>query len=126
MKKVISTFTMALLCLYVSAQVGSPDLQFNQSGTPGFRIDNPTGTHKNDIATAIAFTSGGKILVGGRIDEDNFFLLTRYTDAGLLDNTFGHGGVVWVDTVTGQGYGMALQPDGKIVMAGWISRVTPV
>jgi uncharacterized delta-60 repeat protein len=118
MKKLTSTLTMALLCLYVSAQVGSLDNSFNGSG---FRIDNPTGAHNYDIATAMAFTSGGKILVAGRIDENNYFLLTRYTAAGLLDNTFGNGGVVWVDTVSGQGYGMALQPDGKIVMAGWVT-----
>lgn len=112
---------MTFLCLYVCAQVGSLDLTFNASGTKGYRIDNPTGfPDKYDEASAIAFTSGGKILVAGRVSNDNNFLLLRYTAAGALDNTFGNGGVVWVDTVTAQGYGMALQQDGKIVMAGWI------
>jgi uncharacterized delta-60 repeat protein len=119
MKKVISTFTMALLCLFVSAQVGSLDNAFNGSG---FRIDNPTGLpDEYDIATAMAFTADGKILVAGRIENNNYFLLTRYTAAGTPDNSFGSNGVVWVSAVSGRGYGMAVQPDGKIVLAGWIN-----
>jgi len=122
MKRVISTLTMAFLCLYVSAQVGSLDLSFNASGTKGFRIDNPTGfPDKYDIASAMAFTSDGKIIVGARVSNDNNFLLLRYTATGILDNTFGNGGIVWVDTVSAQAYGMAQQSDGKIVLAGWVT-----
>jgi uncharacterized delta-60 repeat protein len=114
---------MALLCLYVSAQTGSLDFTFNASGTPGFRIDNPTGgPDQKDYATAIAFQPDGKILVGGRSENDEYFLLVRYTAAGALDNTFGNGGVVFVRSEPNNaavGYGMVLQPDGKIVMAGW-------
>ncbi len=118
MKKVTSTLAMALVCLYVSAQVGSLDNSFNGIGS---RIDNPTGVpDKYDIAQAISFTTGGKILVAGRIKNDNLFLLVRYTAGGGLDNTFGHNGVVAIDTMTAQAFGMAQQPDGKIVLAGWI------
>lgn len=123
MKKVTSTLTMALLCLYINAQVGTLDPTFNASGTPGFRIDNPSGLPDvYDFATAMAFTSDGKILVGGRTQNGEYFLLMRYTNAGVLDNTFGTGGVVWVRSESGnsaQGYGMVLQSDGKIVLAGW-------
>ena len=125
MKKVTSTLTMALLCLYVSAQVGSLDPTFNNSGTPGFRIDNPSGPGFPDVydfATAMAFTTDGKILVAGRTENGEYFLMMRYTLAGALDNTFGTGGVVRVRSESNnaaEGFGMALQPDGKIVMAGW-------
>ena len=125
MKKVTSTFTMALLCLFLNAQIGSLDHTFNASGTPGFRIDNPGGPSLPDVydfATAMAFTSDGKILVGGRTENGEYFLLVRYTAAGALDNTFGTGGVVRVRSESNNaalGYGMVLQPDGKIVMAGW-------
>ncbi|MBO9203686.1 MULTISPECIES: T9SS type A sorting domain-containing protein [Niastella] len=130
MKKLTSTLTMAFLCLYVSAQVGSLDIQFNASGTngigPGFRIDNPSGLPDvYDFGTAMAFTSDGKILVAGYTQNDDYFLVVRYTKAGILDNSFGTGGVVRVRSEDGpggnsaRGYGMALQPDGKIVVAGW-------
>jgi uncharacterized delta-60 repeat protein len=118
---------MALLCLYVSAQVGSLDLTFNTSGTPGFRIDNPAGSgapDQYDFGTAMAFQPDGKILVGGRSSDGlgERFVLVRYTAQGALDNTFGTNGAVWVRSETNNaalGYGMVLQPDGKIVMAGW-------
>jgi uncharacterized delta-60 repeat protein len=113
---------MALLCLCLNAQVGSLDHTFNASGTPGFRIDNPTGfPDKYDIASAMAFTSDGKIIVAGRVENDNNFLLLRYTAAGALDNTFGTGGIVWVSSVSARAYGMAVQPDGKLVLVGWIT-----
>ncbi|OQP54580.1 hypothetical protein A4H97_21665 [Niastella yeongjuensis] len=121
---------MALLCLYGSAQVGSLDPSFNALGTndngPGFRIDNPSGLPDvYDFGTAMAFTSGGKILVGGYTANDDYFLLVRYTTAGTLDNSFGTGGIVRARSEDGprgnsaRGYGMVLQPDGKIVIAGW-------
>ncbi|OQP62932.1 T9SS type A sorting domain-containing protein [Niastella populi] len=123
MKKFTSTITMAFLCLYVNAQVGSLDPTFNASGTPGFRIDNASGTPDGyEFATAMAITSDGKLLVGGRAENDNYFLITRYTMAGEIDATFGTGGVVKVRSEvnnSARGYGMVLQPDGKIVMAGW-------
>jgi hypothetical protein len=98
MQKFTSTLTLALfLCLYVNAQVGSLDPTFNASGTPGFRIDNPSGLPDvYDFATAIAFTTDGKILVGGRTENDDYFLVSRYTLAGALDGTFGNAGVVRV------------------------------
>ncbi|HEX6430836.1 MAG TPA: T9SS type A sorting domain-containing protein [Niastella sp.] len=123
MKKVTSTLTMALLCLFLNAQVGNLDPTFNASGTPGFRIDNASGTPDGyEFATAMAFTSDGKILVAGRAENDAYFLITRYTMDGAIDGTFGTGGVVKARSEannSARGYGMALQPDGKIVMAGW-------
>jgi uncharacterized delta-60 repeat protein len=123
MKKFTSTITMTLLCLYLTAQDGSLDLTFNASGTPGFRIDNASGTPDGyEFATAMAITSDGKLLVAGRAENDNYFLITRYTMAGEIDATFGTGGVVKVRSEannSARGYGMVLQPDGKIVMAGW-------
>ncbi len=123
MKKFTSTITMALLCLYLNAQVGSLDPTFNASETPGFRIDNASGTPDGyEFATAMAITSDGKILVAGRAENDDYFLITRYTIAGAIDGTFGTGGVVKARSEannSARAYGMALQPDGKIVMAGW-------
>ncbi|WP_166437071.1 T9SS type A sorting domain-containing protein [Niastella caeni] len=123
MKKVTSTITMFLLCLYVNAQIGSLDPTFNASGTPGFRIDNASGTPDGyEFATSMAITNDGKLLVAGRAENDNYFLITRYTMAGEIDATFGAGGVVKVRSEvnnSARGYGMVLQPDGKIVLAGW-------
>ncbi|HEX6430837.1 MAG TPA: T9SS type A sorting domain-containing protein [Niastella sp.] len=123
MKKVTSTLTMALLCLFLNAQPGSLDPMFNASGTPGFRIHNPSGLPDvYDFATAMAFTSDGKLLVAGRIQNPDSFLVARYTIDGALDVTFGTGGVVRVNSESNnsaRAYGMALQSDGKIVLAGW-------
>ena len=82
-----------------------------------------------DYARAVAIQPDGKIVVVGDsgplppienwVPED--FLVMRYTSAGTLDSSFGTGGRV--STAVGSGsddmaYAVALQPDGKIVVAG--------
>ena len=72
----------------------------------------------NAIAHAVAVQSDGKIVVAGSSDAD--FALIRYNTDGTVDTTFSGDGIV----VTAVGGGvdairaMALQPDGKIVVAG--------
>jgi uncharacterized delta-60 repeat protein len=65
----------------------------------------------------VAIQSDGRIVVLGRKDHD--FALTRLNTDGTLDSSFGHGGEA---TFAGRGLralaGLAVQPDGKIVMAG--------
>jgi uncharacterized delta-60 repeat protein len=122
MKKFTSTLTMFLLCLYVSAQVGSLDATFNASGTPGFNIANTgSGSGISDQIQGIAVQSDGKIIVAG-YGQDQNFTVARYTTAGALDATFGTGGIVQYRAVSlnaAQAYGVAIQSDGKIVVVGW-------
>ena len=65
--------------------------------------------------------SDGKLVVGGRTGEYPFFNfgVARYSGDGQLDQSFGTGGKVATDLgSTDDGYALALQGDGKIVLAG--------
>ncbi len=101
---------------------GSLDATFGTDGqvTTGF------GGGTGDYAAAAAIQPDGRIVVAGWTSDgsDADFALARYTAAGKLDATFGAGGKV----TTGFGGGsadyaaaVAIQPDGRIVVAGWTS-----
>ncbi len=86
---------------------------------PSFGVDGQVSVDigGNDTPYAIALQPDGKILVAGT-DGDGF-ALTRLMPDGSVDSTFG---VVGRSTVNFGGVdealGMALQPDGKIVLVG--------
>jgi uncharacterized delta-60 repeat protein len=73
-----------------------------------------------DEATGLAVQSNGKVLVGGfSIGTSEDFALARLNSDGTLDSSFGSGGVT--QTPIGDqadARALALQPDGKIVLAG--------
>ncbi|MCX6198776.1 MAG: delta-60 repeat domain-containing protein [Bacteroidetes bacterium] len=99
---------------------GSLDSTFGTNGKQNTAI----GIY-NDFATAIAIQTDGKILVTGYTQTNGFsyftdFAMVRYTTNGTLDNNFGTGGIVTTDFASIFDYAMAiaLQTDGKIVLAG--------
>ena len=73
----------------------------------------------DDSALDIALTASGKILLVGSDDKD--MALARVQPGGVLDSTFGSGGKQTISfpgtTFAGAG-AVALQNDGKIVVAG--------
>jgi uncharacterized delta-60 repeat protein len=70
-----------------------------------------------DVANAIALQPDGKILVAGT-DGDGF-AVARLTSSGALDPTFGFGGKATVNFGgVDEARAIALQPDGKVVLAG--------
>jgi uncharacterized delta-60 repeat protein len=74
-----------------------------------------------DYATAIALRPNGRILVVGSSNLDGItkFALARYTPSGVLDTTFsGDGKLITYIGVTAEANAVALQPDGKIIVAG--------
>lgn len=81
-------------------------------------------THVSDAyeyAYGVAVQTNGKIVVVGRaVRTSADFGVFRYTVKGKLDGTFGHGGKVFTDFFTGAdtARGIALQTNGKIVVAG--------
>ncbi|MEO7319254.1 MAG: choice-of-anchor D domain-containing protein, partial [Chthoniobacteraceae bacterium] len=83
-------------------------------GTGGI-VTTPIGG--DDFGQSVAVQSSGKILVAGYSRVGSAFALARYNSDGSLDNGFGTGGIV--TTEFGQGYGMALQSDGNILVTGW-------
>jgi uncharacterized delta-60 repeat protein len=98
---------------------GSPDTTFSGDGktTTDFGID--------DRAYAIALQPDGKIVVAGYTysGSDSDFILVRYNGNGSLDTTFSIDGI----TITNFNFGndtahaVAIQPDSKIVVAGYSS-----
>jgi uncharacterized delta-60 repeat protein len=75
------------------------------------------------VTRAVTIQSDGKILAAGLTDnaaaQPGGFLLARYNTDGSLDTTFGSGGIALGGTnVILEAEGVALEPDGRIVMAG--------
>ncbi|WP_325420506.1 hypothetical protein [Aquabacterium sp.] len=78
---------------------------------------------RGDSARAIAVQADGKIVVAGWTDQtgtDANFLVLRYRSDGSLDPEFAQGGtlVVPFGTGTDRAHAVAIQADGKIVVAG--------
>ncbi|MBK6370284.1 MAG: T9SS type A sorting domain-containing protein [Flavobacteriales bacterium] len=72
-----------------------------------------------DEGWSVAIQPDGKIVVAGY--AYGTFAVARYNTDGTLDNSFGVEGKVTTDFGTGddRGYSVAIQPDGKIVVAGY-------
>jgi uncharacterized delta-60 repeat protein len=82
----------------------------------------------NSQARAIAVQPDGNIVVAGYcgIPGVNDFCTARYLSNGSLDPTFGTQGKVIatiVPTAYNVAYSVALQPDGKLVLAGYCARL---
>jgi uncharacterized delta-60 repeat protein len=98
---------------------GTFDTSFDGDGTLITGFGDVRG-----IATSIVIQTDGKIVVAGRF-ADSFsvdFGLVRYNGDGSLDTTFGIDGLVRTSFGTSQCRieSMALQSDGKIVVAGYM------
>ncbi|MGI8849886.1 MAG: hypothetical protein ACR2HT_06930, partial [Pyrinomonadaceae bacterium] len=76
-----------------------------------------------DIAYAVAIQPDGRIVAAGSSGPfpSVDFALARYNPDGSLDNSFGTGGKVItnINNSANIAYAMALQPDGKVVAAGF-------
>src|SRR5947209_5776224 len=97
--------------------------RYNADGTldPSFGSEGRVCTNVGgrDGARALALQSDGKIVVAGFSDVVGFgFALARYNPDGSLDPSFGSGGRVLTGGVA-LARGLALQSDGKIVVAGF-------
>ena len=90
---------------------GSLDTSF---GTGGHLTTDLGG---DDVGRSVALQPDGKILVVG--ESDSNFALVRYNSDGSLDTSFGSDGQVITD-LGGDDIvrSVAIQPDGKIVVAG--------
>jgi len=93
---------------------GSLDTTFGGNGT--------VITSFGEVATpySVAIQSNGKIIAGG--SSGNNFALVRYNPDGSPDASFGTGGKVTTNFGSyyyGAASGLAIQPDGKIVAAGF-------
>jgi uncharacterized delta-60 repeat protein len=108
--------------------------RFNTNGT----LDTTFGTNgivttdfagNADLARRVAIQSDGKLVVAGNATSGSGatsnidFGVARYNSDGSLDSTFGTGGKVQTNIAgnTDLAQGLALQSDGKIVLAGRVA-----
>ncbi len=102
---------------------GSLDDSFGRKGISLTRIAD-----KDSLAYALAIQPDAKIVVAGGTVSGALgyfdFVVARYNPDGSLDPSFGSGGLVITSAGDGRGgaNAVALQPDGKIVAAGWVSN----
>src|SRR5262249_33492711 len=81
-----------------------------------------TDSGRSEIGSAVAVQRDGKIVVAGGVSAAGGgldFLVARYNADGTLDNTLGGGGLVATHFgEAAEAFGVAIQPDGRIVAAG--------
>ena len=103
---------------------GSLDNSFDGNG----KLTTLFGT-SDARANSVVLQPDGKIVVAGYASNGHGnigFALARYNSDGSLDTSFDGDGKLITEFGTTFGYAfansMALQPDGKIVLAGWVGR----
>jgi uncharacterized delta-60 repeat protein len=105
-----------VLARYTST--GSLDLSFGMGG----KVIFPIGSG-DDYGRNVAIDGSGRIVVVGFSDNnDNYynFVLTRYTNTGVLDETFGINGKVIAPIALGENWAtsMAIDASDRIILAG--------
>lgn len=95
---------------------GSLDSTFDSDG----RVTTAIGLYAN-YGQSVLVQPDGKIIVTG---HSNFgfgpiLALVRYNSNGSIDTTFDTDGIVTATSVYSMGYAAVLQPDNKILVAGW-------
>lgn len=106
--------------------------RFNTDGTLDrtFGTDGKTTTSigtSHDYAFAMARLSDDRIIVGGYsydVATSRYNMaLSKYTDDGVLDPSFGSSGKTTVSVGSGSSYcfGVVVQPSGKIIAVGYAS-----
>lgn len=94
-------------------------------GTAGITITN---FGSSSSGSSVVIQADGKILVAGYSNErggNRDFAVLRYNTNGTLDATFGTAGITTTNVGSnGTGSSMALQTDGKILVAGYFGSVS--
>lgn len=101
----------------------SPDGSLDTGFGSGGKVTTAVGAS----LTSLALQPDGKIVAAGRgWNGSNYvFELARYLPNGSLDTSFGNGGIVVTAVPSADAgiFAVALQPDGKIVVAGDVYSV---
>ncbi|MEP6466778.1 MAG: T9SS type A sorting domain-containing protein [Parafilimonas sp.] len=100
--------------------------QINKAGTldKSFGVDGKVLT-SSDLyplqCTAVSLQSDGSIIATGSTIEMSFFAM-KYSAEGFIDSSFGIKGIASIDGM-GEAYTMAIQPDDKILVAGYYAEM---
>ena len=130
-----SSTTLSQITSYALARLdGNVGTLDNSFGSGGKVITDLTSINFILTGNSVAIQSDGKIVLGGRYFDNatslnTSFSLARYNVNGSLDTTFGinGNGFILEDLVPGtivpgsmreEGYSVAIQPDGKILVGG--------
>jgi uncharacterized delta-60 repeat protein len=100
---------------------GVLDTSFSGDG-----IDSRDLNGINDSPRDMLVQSNDQIVIAGYAMKPSGtmdFVALRYTSSGSLDSNFGASGVLWLDYANNwdNGYDLEQQPDGKLVMSGYVS-----
>ncbi|WP_298427030.1 T9SS type A sorting domain-containing protein [uncultured Kordia sp.] len=118
MMKKITLILLLISSSFLSAQVGSLDVDFGDNGKV------ITSINGNEKGYGIAMQSDAKIVIAGYSNDPTFgenFICIRYNTDGSLDTSFGNGGIVSTDVQLGsddRAKSVVIQNDGKIILAG--------
>jgi uncharacterized delta-60 repeat protein len=98
---------------------GSLDTTFNSIG-----YNTADFTGRADEGHGLVIQASGAIVIGGFANQENDqdFGLARFTSSGVLDSTFGSGGLATADPSGGANdlaYALAEQSTGALVLAGF-------
>ena len=115
----ISNFVQGFGPLFIVARLnvnGSLDATFGSGGIVETQV-GPSGGSFGAIASVLALQPDGKILLAGQNSEATGAsgAIARYDANGQLDDTFGSGGIAVTSVAAPTA--IALQPDGKILLA---------
>lgn len=119
MKKIALSLLLFVWAWYVQAQGGQLDVGFGINGTYQFDIGF-THTRGYDL---VIQPDGKMISLGILENQDEEIILTRFQPDGSLDLSFGNQGkVIYTNNSVMELFGiaMALQPDGKILVTGYL------
>ncbi|HYV92913.1 MAG TPA: T9SS type A sorting domain-containing protein [Chitinophagales bacterium] len=119
MKTFSAIFIITFFSVAAFAQAGELDSTFDSDGI----VSTAIGAG-NDGARSMAIQSDGKIIAAGYSSDgvyEYYFTLARYNSDGTLDNSFGNGGevITAIGSSNDHAYALAIQPDGKIIAAGF-------
>ena len=104
-------------------------VRYNENGSLDTSFDGDgkaaTSLGSDDTAFDVVIQTDGKIAVAGRSFNDtnniNNFALARYNPNGSLDTSFSDDGktITSIDNLTCAAQSLVIQPDGKLVAAGY-------
>ena len=105
---------------------GTTDTTFGTGG----RVTIVANGGPEDAMEEVAIQGDGKIVMAGHTSKPpspfDDFVVARFNPDGSADSTFGSGGLVITDFagLTDRAEGLAIQPDGKILAAGFATKGT--
>ena len=95
-------------------------VRYEENGDVDLKVTTELGSD-TDLGSDVAIDAQDRIIVGGQVNEGDDFALVRYENDGGVDSSFS-GGIVITDFGGREVIkGIAVRPDGRIVVAGYTS-----